>query len=155
MRGQMLWHGPATTWLLAILVALAASSACQRGSPILDPTPRNPSADATISGSVRGPAGTAPIAGRIVHAVNVDTGALMRGATNEAGGFTFKVAPGRYRVEVTLLPGETIAEQPDVLDVEPGDLEVSADFVLNSSGRSTARPRIRLRMDDGLGAPSA
>jgi hypothetical protein len=144
---------PSTTWLIAILVTLMAVTACRRGSPILDPTPRNPTADATISGSIRGPEGTAPIAGRVVHAINVDTGALLRGATNAAGGFTFKVEPGRYRIQITLLPGESIVEQPDALDVKSGDLEVSADFVLNTA-RAT-RPRIRLRMDDGLGSPSA
>jgi hypothetical protein len=146
---------PSTAWLIAIafLVSLAAVTACRRGSPILDPSPRNPTADATISGSVRGPQGTEPIEGRIVHAINVDTGAMMRGETNPAGGFTFKVTPGRYRIEVTLLPGETVAKQPDVLDVKPGDLKVSADFVLNVS--RDARPRIRLRMDTGLGSPSA
>jgi hypothetical protein len=142
-----------TVWLIAMLVAVAALAACRRGSPIADPSSRNPSADATISGSVRGPQGTEPVAGRVVHAVNVETGALVRGATNAAGGFTFKVAPGRYRVEVTLLPGETITEQPDVLDLAPGDLEVTANFVLNNS--RAARPRIRLRLDDGLGSPSA
>jgi hypothetical protein len=147
------WRVAPTAWLIAILVALVAVTACRRGSPILDPSPRNPSAEATISGSVRGPQGTEPIAGRVVHAVNVETGALMRGETNAAGGFTFKVAPGRYRIQVTLLPGETVAEQPDVLDVKPGALEVDADFVLNTT--RDARPRIRLRMDDGLGSPSA
>lgn len=141
-------------WLIAILIAAVAVTSCRRGSPVLDPTPRTPRADGTISGTVRGPEGTAPIANRIVHAVNVETGAIMRASTNEAGGYTFKVAPGRYRVEVTLLPGETIAERPDVLDVNPADLEISADFVLNSARLS--RPRMRpLRMDDGLGAPSA
>jgi hypothetical protein len=153
MTGFNVRRVPSTAWLIAILVTLAAVTACRRGSPVLDPTSRTSNPDATISGSVRGPLGTEPVAGRVVHAVNVETGALMRAATNEAGGFTFKVAPGRYRIQVTLLPGESIAEQPDVLDVEPGDLEVSADFVLNTS--RTARPRIRLRMADGLGSPIA
>jgi hypothetical protein len=153
MVGLQVRGVPSTAWLIAILVALAAVTACRRGSPVLDPSSRNPNADATISGWVRGPERTAPVEGRVVHAVNVDTGALIRTATNEAGSFTFKVEPGRYRIEVTLLPGERIAEQPDVLDVNPGDLAVNANFLLNTT--SAARPRIRLRLDDGLGSPSA
>lgn len=141
-------------WLVAVLAVALSVSACRRGSPILDPTSRTPDPAGTISGTVRGPLETSPVSGRIVHAVNLDTGALMRGSTNEAGGYTFKVPPGRYRVEVTLLPGETIVEQPDVLNVSPAGLEVSADFVIGST--KVSRPRLRpLRMDDGLGAPSA
>jgi hypothetical protein len=141
-----------TVWLIGLLVMLMAVAACRRGSPILDPTSRTAQADGTISGTVRGPEGTLPVNDRIVHAVNVDTGALMRGSTNKAGGFTFKVPPGRYRIEVTLLPGESVVTRPEVLDITPGDLEVNADFVLGPNKLSRPRP---LRMDDGLGAPSA
>lgn len=141
-------------WLVTVLAIALSVSACRRGSPILDPTARTPDPAGTISGTVRGPLESSPVSGRTVQAVNLDTGALVRGRTNETGGYTFKVPPGRYRVEVTLLPGETLVEQPDVLDVSPADLEVSADFVLGSARES--RPRVRpLRMDDGLGAPSA
>jgi hypothetical protein len=139
--------------MIALAVALVAISACRRGSPVLDPTSRTPSPDGTISGTVSGPEGTSPVAGRAVHAINVDSGAVLSGKTNNAGGYTFKVAPGRYRVEVTLLPGESIVKRPDVLDVTPAALEVSADFLIGAVKLS--RPRIRLRTDNGLGAPSA
>lgn len=139
--------------IVALLVATVAATACRRGSAILDPTPKTPNADGTISGTVRGPEGTAPVAGRPVRVVNLDTGTLFRGTTNETGGYTFKVPPGRYRVEVSLLAGEALAERPDELTIGPADLEVTADFVVRTS--RGAQPRIRLRMDDGLGAPSA
>ena len=86
--------------------------------------------------------------------VNVKTGDRLSTSTNNAGGFSFKVKPGRYRVELALLPGETIEKRPSEIDVNPSDVDAHADFVLGS-GRLT-RPRLpRLRVDHGLGAPSA
>jgi hypothetical protein len=147
-------HHRLAVLIVTLVVATVAVTACRRGSPVLDPSPKTPNPDATISGTVRGPEGTAAIAGRTVRAMNLDTGALFRAATNEAGGYTFKVPPGRYRVDVTLLAGESVAEQPDELNVGPADLEVTADFVLKATRLSQPRTR-PLRMADGLGAPSA
>ncbi|MDQ3213145.1 MAG: hypothetical protein M3Q85_10775, partial [Acidobacteriota bacterium] len=67
------------------------------------------------------------------------------------GGFTFKVKPGKYRVELTLLDGEHLVKKPDVLDVDRSDVDAHADFVLGSP--SVERPRYHApRSDDGLGA---
>jgi hypothetical protein len=135
-------------------MTLAAIAACRQGMPVIDTGPRPMQADGTISGTVRGPEGTSPIDGRTVEVVNVVTGARQRTATNNAGGFTFKVPPGKYRVSVTLLDGEVIVKQPSVIDVNRSDVDAHADFVLGTS--KLIRPRWpRLRGDDGLGPPIA
>jgi hypothetical protein len=129
-------------------------AACRQGKPVIDTGPRPPRADGTISGTVRGPQGTSPVEGRTVEVVNVNTGARQRTTTNNAGGFTFKVAPGRYRVVLTLIDGEVIVKQPSVINVNRSDVDAHADFVIGSS--RVSRPRLpRMRGEDGLGAPIA
>jgi hypothetical protein len=138
--------------MAALVVTVIA--ACRQGKPVIDPTPGIQQADGTISGTVRGPAGTSAIEGRTVEVVNVETGQRQKATTNNAGGFTFKVPPGKYRVSVTLLDGEVIIKQPGVIDVNRSDVDANADFVLGTS--RVMKPRWpRLRGDDGLGAPIA
>ena len=92
--------------------------------------------------------------GRTVEVVNVATGERQRAATNNAGGFTFKVQPGKYRVELTLRDGETLVRQPGVISVNRTDVDAHADFVVGASG--VARPRYHApRSDDGLGSAVA
>ena len=145
---------------LRMKMAVAASAvvlsvaACRQGVPVIDTTPGPVRTDGTISGTVRGPEGTSPIDGRSVEVINVDTGERQRVATNNAGGFTFKVKPGKYRVQVTLLDGEVIVKQPGILSVNRSDVDAHADFVIGSA--KNLRPRYpRSRGDDGLGAPIA
>ena len=82
--------------------------------------------------------------------INVDTGERERGVTNNAGGFSFKLKPGKYRVEVALLHGEAIVKKPGVIDLNRSDVDAHADFVISST-----RVRYLPRMDDGLGSPIA
>lgn len=90
----------------------------------------------------------------MVEVVNVSTGERQSTTTNNAGGFTFKVPPGKYRVVLTLIEGEVILKQPSVINVNRSDVDAHADFVVGSS--RVSRPRLpRLRGDDGLGAPIA
>jgi hypothetical protein len=139
---------------LAGLVAVLSLSGCRQGVPVLDPGPGPDVADGTISGTVRGPANSSSIAGRTVEVVNVETGARQQTTTNNAGGFTFKVRPGKYRVELTLLDGETVVKSPDVIEVNRSDVDAHADFVVRT-GR-IARPRFAApRTDNGLGPPIA
>jgi hypothetical protein len=149
------WHrlrSIGALWLTVAAVMLL-SIAC-RHPPVIDLGPQPAEADGTISGTVRGPEGTSPVDGRTVEVINVDTGERLRTATNNAGGFTFKVKPGSYRVELTTLPGETIVKRPGVMKIDRSDVDAHADFVLGSSRVSTPRTP-RLRSDDGLGAPIA
>jgi hypothetical protein len=129
-------------------------AACRPGVPVVDPGPRPARTDGTISGTVRGPEGTSVVEGRSVAVVNVETGERQTGVTNQAGGFTFKVTPGQYRVELTLLQGEVLVKKPGIINVNRSDVDAHADFVLGTS--RIARPRWpRPRGDDGLGAPIA
>ena len=139
---------------VALVAALVIAGACRQGVPVIDTTPRPPQADGTISGTVRGPEGTSPLDGRTVAVVNVDSGERQQTTTNSAGGFTFKVKPGKYRVELALRNGEVMVKRPSVIDVNRSDVDAHADFVLGVS--RVMQPRTRLRRgDDGLGAPSA
>src|SRR4029078_3336900 len=98
--------------------------------------------------------GTTAIEGRNVEVINVDTGERQRVATNNTGGVTFKVKPGNYRVELTLLDGEMIVKKPDVIHVNRSDVDAPADFVLSAA--RVSRPRNRgPRADDGLGSAIA
>lgn len=136
------------------MATLSLAAACRQGIPVIDTGPRPKQADGTISGTVRGPEGTSPIEGRDVEVVNVETGARQKAVTNAAGGFTFKVPPGKYRVVLTLLTGEVIVKQPSVLTVNRSDVDAHADFVIGAA-RATPQRWPRLRGDDGLGSPIA
>lgn len=148
-------RGPAhLLWLLAALFSVLSIGACRQGVPVLDTAPPNPDAAGTISGTVRGPEGTSPVDGRTVEVVNVDTGERQRATTNNAGGFTFKVRAGKYRVELAVKDGERVVKKPGVINVNRSDVDAHADFVIASS--RIARPRFQApRGDDGLGAPIA
>jgi Carboxypeptidase regulatory-like domain len=137
----------------ALVVAVLSVAACRRGVPVVDPGERPPTTDGTVSGTVRGPEGTSAIAGRQVHVINVETGERQSTETNSAGGFTFKVKPGKYRVEVALLTGESILKQPGVMQVNRSDVDAHADFVIGSA--KIARPRAPAGQMDWLGPPIA
>lgn len=144
-------HRVVAFWLFAALATLLSLSACRSGVPVIDTSPKPIEADGTISGTVRGPEGTSPVDGRAVEVVNVETGERQRTTTNNAGGFTFKLEPGKYRVDLSLRDGEKLIKQPGVIDVNRSDVDAHADFVLGASG--VARPRFHApRADDGLGS---
>jgi hypothetical protein len=141
-------------WLLSIVAGLAFGGACRQGVPVVDVAPKPVVADGTLSGTVRGPEGTSPVSGRTVEAVNVESGERYRVTTGNTGGFTFKVQPGKYRLELTLKQGEIIVKQPGVIEVGRADIDAHADFVLGSSG--LYRPHYPSpRGDDGLGSAIA
>jgi hypothetical protein len=134
-------------------MGLCIIAACH-GNPVIDLGPKPTEADGTISGTVRGPEGATAIDGRSVEVVNVETGERQHGTTNNAGGFTFKVKPGNYRVELTLQEGETLVKKPDVIHVNRSDVDAHADFVLGVA--RVSRPRNHHpRSDDGLGSAIA
>jgi hypothetical protein len=141
------------TFLIGVL-ALLGIGACRQGIPVIDPGPKPTIADGTISGTVRAQIGTSAIEGRTVEVINVETGSRERTTTNNAGGFTFKVRPGKYRVEVALLDGEELVKQPGIISVNRSDVDAHADFVIGTS--RIARPRFAApRFDNGLGPPIA
>jgi hypothetical protein len=140
----------------AFLIGLLAlfMIGCRRGIPVIDTSSGPAQADGTISGTVRGPAGTSSIEGRVVHVIDVDTGARQQTTTNSAGGYTVKVKPGKYRVQVELRGGESILKQPGVMDVDRSDVDAYADFVIGQ--KRVSRPRLPVHQGDaGLGPPIA
>ena len=90
----------------AVLVLLAGP-ACRLGQPVMV----SASGDKTTPGTIGGILKTASderLAGRGVHAVQVGTTQRFSAVTNVTGGFTIKVPPGNYHLEVDLQPGEKI-----------------------------------------------
>ena len=138
----------------ATFCLLSGLIACRQGVPVVDTTPQPQRADGTISGTVRGPEGTSPLTGRTVEVVNLETGERQRTTTNEAGGFTFKVSPGRYQVELLLRDGEVVVKRPGVMSVNRSDVDAHADFVLRVARSARPRP-LGNRGFNGLGAASA
>ena len=102
--------------LIGTLLCLLIVVACRQGVPVIDTAPKPAHPNGTISGIVSGPEGTSPIVGRVVQVINVDTGERQQETTSSTGGFTFKLKPGKYRVELTLREGESIVKQPGVID---------------------------------------
>ncbi len=146
-------HRTNLIWFIAVVAAFGSLNACH-GGPVLDLSPKPLQADGTISGTVRGPEGTSAVDGRFVQVVNVETGERQQATTNSAGGFTFKVKPGNYRVELTLHDGETLMKKPDVIHVNRSDVDAHADFVVGAAKASRPR-RSTPRSDDGLGSAIA
>ena len=144
----------AALWLALGVCAWLSVGACRQGVPVLDTSPGPAEQNGTISGTVRGPEGTSAIDGRVVEVVNIDTGHRERVTTNSAGGFSFKLPPGKYRVEVTLREGESIVKQPGVIHLNRSDVDAHADFILGTARVSRPRPS-QYRSDDGLGSPVA
>lgn len=142
-------------WVTAAMAVLLSVQGCRRTVPILDNTPRPDQADGTISGTVRGPQGSSPIEGRTVEVINVATGERHRATTSNTGGFTLKLAPGKYRVELALLQGEKLVKRPGIITLDRSDVDAYADFVIGSSHISQPRPRHPSALDRGLGSPIA
>jgi hypothetical protein len=139
--------------LMLGMLALLLSGACRRGVPAVDLGPKPPDAQGTITGIVRGPEGTSPLAGRTVEIVNDGTGERRTVQTGDNGGFTIKLPAGKYRLELPLKAGETIVKRPGLVDLDKGDIDSHVEFVLSSR---IARPRgPAFRMDNGLGSPIA
>ena len=138
-------------WLTLTLIVLTASWGCRR-TPVLETDP-TAQARVVVSGRIRGPERSTLIDGRIVELVNLTTLERHRVSTDAAGGFTFKVQPGDYRVELTLRDGEALVREPGVIHVNRSDVDADADFVIGN-GRAS-RPRPVHRVDDGLGSPVA
>ena len=78
---------------------------------------------------VRSSGGT-PLTARKVAAIETMNGTRFEQSTAADGGYTIKVPKGKYRLQVELRAGETVATQPDPTDVNVGDLDSQRDFVV-------------------------
>ena len=119
-------HRPAAA--MVVLLILSGGCAARHGRPLAGGSPvANPTG--TISGTVRSTGGT-PLEGRRVSAINVSTQAHFDTMTEKNGGYTIKVPPGRYRLEVELRGGDQLASQPDPFNVNVSDLDAQKDLVV-------------------------
>src|SRR5688572_3405166 len=117
------------TLLLATVVA-----ACHPSRPVVD-TGVRPDVGGSIAGRVTANDGATALGARKVTAVNESTGARFDVSTASNGGYTVRVPPGMYRLEVELRAGETLATVPDSTEVEVGDLDAGRDFVVSLAAR--------------------
>lgn len=140
--------------LAAGVAGLLLAGGCRRGVPVVDTAPKPAVAEGTITGTVRGPEGTSAVSGRTVEVVNIETNERRTVTTNSTGGFTIKVPPGKYRLELQLQPGETLVKRPDIVKLDRGDIDSHIEFVVATA--RLLRPRgPAYRLDNGLGAPIA
>jgi hypothetical protein len=72
------------------------------------------------------------LAGRNVRAVRVGGAERYSAVTNVTGGFTIKVPPGEYRLEVDLREGERIVRSPGVVHINKSDLDANLEIVIGS-----------------------
>ena len=115
---------------LALLVLALALSACNAAhGPVLDRGEKPANVNGTISGVVR-MAGGGVAAGRKVTAINLATGERTDTSTATNGGYTMKLPPGKYRLEVELQAGERVTEQPAETAITGSDLDAGRDFVI-------------------------
>jgi hypothetical protein len=88
-------------------------------------------AGGTIAGTVR-TAAAAPLSARRIVAIDTATGQRFEVSTAANGGYTIQVPAGTYRLEVELRSGEAVSTQPEVTEVNVGDLDPDRDFVLTA-----------------------
>jgi hypothetical protein len=109
-----------------VLLALATVN-CHPG-PVIGTGPK-PSVGGTIAGIVSTDTKAAVI-GRKVTAVDTTSGTKYDATTGANGGYTIKVPEGRYRLEVELQAGETVAKQPSETRINRSDLDPHRDFMI-------------------------
>ena len=122
-----------TRYAALALAALLAASGCRTGQPIFDSSHQNQETPGTIGGILRAGVGGEPVAGRVVVAVSLSDAAQQFSATtNVTGGFSIKVPPGHYRLEVDLREGERVLRSPGIIDINKSDLDANLEIVVGS-----------------------
>jgi len=109
--------------LVATLVGLTGGIACRHSVLVADAGPKPPTPAGTISGQLQTPGNGAAVVGRTVTAINNADGQRYGVRTNNTGGFTIRVPPGSYRIEVEQRPGEVVAGAPTDQKVGPSDID--------------------------------
>ena len=138
--------------MLAVLVFLPLAG-CRRGMAV-DTLPQPAPANGLLRGTIRGSERSIPLDGRTVEVVNVATRQCQRATTSDTGGFSMRLAPGKYRVDLLLRDGESVVKRPGIIVLDASDPDARADFEVGTGHLS--RPRgPAYRIDDGLGSPVA
>jgi hypothetical protein len=119
--------------LVRSLVLLGlAGAACRPGTPIVNTDPIRTTTPGTIAGALRTTAGD-PLPERRVEAVDTATGQRYAALTGVTGGYSIKVPPAHYRLEVELRENETIVRQPGTIDINSSDLDPDMDIVVGAA----------------------
>jgi hypothetical protein len=117
-------------WMGLVVLMVFVNTSCMPRGPILDTGSKPPNVGGTISGTVRASGGTVSLTGRKVTATNVATGERFEASTAVNGGYTIKVPVGRYRLEVELREGESLAETPAETEINASDMDADRDFII-------------------------
>ena len=117
--------------LLSILLVLAAGPGCRLGQPILVSSTGDKTTPGTIGG-ILSAVGGERLAGRGVHAIPVGGSERYSAVTSVTGGFSIKVPPGEYRLEVDLREGEKVVRSPGVININRSDLDANLEIVVGS-----------------------
>lgn len=148
---------PRTAVIIALLMLIAgffAGAACRRGVPVVDPGQAPPTTDGTISGRLMTPGDASRLVGRRVEVINIETGDRRSVSSSSDGGFTVKVPPGKYRIQIELRPGEAIVRGPETVDINQSDVDSNIVFEI-SAAPPRPHPADSTRGSEGLGSPIA
>ena len=113
---------------VTVLALVCAACGVARGPVVGGGDSKAVNVGGTISGIVRSADGGAPLAGRKVTAVSVESGQRIEATTAINGGYTMKVPLGHYRLEVELRSGEVVSEQPDEVHISTSDIDAGRNF---------------------------
>ncbi len=113
-----------------VVVALIAGTAVGCARPVVDTGTKPAGVGGTIAGIVRTEGGGTPLSGRKVTAIDVTNGRRYEASTAVNGGYTIKLPVGKYRMEVELRDGESLAEEPGEVDLNTSDLDPGRHFVV-------------------------
>jgi carboxypeptidase family protein len=94
-------------WACLIAAAIGFGVTCHPRPTIL--TTSSAAIGGTIAGVLTGPP-DAGLGDRTVAVINIDTGQRYETTTGTNGGYSLRVPPGTYRLEVQLRAGEQLAE---------------------------------------------
>ena len=137
-----------TMLLTALVCAVLVLGACRTGVAVVDTNPGPSSVSGTITGTLSSEDGKSGIGGRKITAINIDTGERMTVVTSETGGYTLKVTPARYRMEVELAPGEAIVKDRGSFTVSRSELQHDVDIRIGARRSGSGRiyqPPLRSR----------
>ena len=114
----------------ALVLIVGTAAGCAARGPVLDTGSKPAGVGGTIAGIVRVAGSGTPLTGRKVTVTEIASGARFETSTATNGGYTIKVPTGKYRLEVELRPGESLAEQPGETEVNASDLDPDRNFVV-------------------------
>jgi hypothetical protein len=117
--------------LAVVAVVLIGGPACRLGQPVLVTASGDKTTPGTIGGIVSNAKGDR-VAERGVHAIQSGTSQRFSAVTNVTGGFSIKVPPGDYHLEVDLLPGEKVVKEPGTVHINKSDLDANLEIVIGS-----------------------